>query len=399
MGFDPRKNTLFGARDEIAADFGLHLPAPAPTVHFGREGCYTPDMHVVITPQNEPAVRRFLAALGCSQGDIDRIVASGVMRVEAKCHCRWLVFWETEAAWTLKVARLLEERHGAPLVIVCFSEHSFTTSLLSDPSDHTCFLRVVGRGQMLRTGWTVQRAVDQVNGKFRTPSQLAAHAAFAAAHGGVPMFDKHPAQGDLFTAADVLVPGFQLLAPLLEPLDGDSLFCDNGCYLTPADHAALVAPLIGYLSPDARAVLEAQPVFRNVVAAPPAYGRAARLRAAIAARGARPAQSRRPYARSEPRPLGPATARCFWNAATAGADALQPPRKFLRAGPGLRPPCSPSPAHRGVHRPRRSANSEPDNGLAEWRCGHLHVAQQHVWTALHAVWRRCSISYCCCWCS
>ncbi len=147
MRFDPRKNTLFDARDNIAADFRLLVPAPAPTVHFGLEGCYTPDMHVDITPENEPAVRRFLAALGCSQGDIDKIVASGVMRVEAKCHCRWLVFWETEAAWTLKVARLLEEQHRAPLLIVCFSEHSFTTSLFTDPSDHTSFLRVVGRGR------------------------------------------------------------------------------------------------------------------------------------------------------------------------------------------------------------------------------------------------------------
>ena len=154
--------------------------------------------------------------------------------------------------------------------------------------------------------------MEQVNGKFRTPSQLAAHAAFAAAHGGIPMFDQHPAQGNLFGAGDVLTPGLQLLAPLLAPLDGDSLFCDNGPYLTPEEHAALVAPLIGYLSPAARAVLMAQPEIQNVLAAPPAFGRAKLLSEAIAARGARPTQSCRPLpARSEPRPLGPTTARCF----------------------------------------------------------------------------------------
>ena len=86
--FDNRKNVLYDARDAIAHDFNLNLADQAPTFSFGTDGNYTPDFYVKITPANEPAVRRFLAALGCSEGDIDKIVSSGVMVVEAKCHCR-----------------------------------------------------------------------------------------------------------------------------------------------------------------------------------------------------------------------------------------------------------------------------------------------------------------------
>ncbi len=76
--------------------------------------------------------------------------------VEAKCHCRFMANWKTEAAWTLKVARLLREQHGATLGIIHFSEFSFQACVATEPSDVTSFLKVVGRLQMQQPRHTVE---------------------------------------------------------------------------------------------------------------------------------------------------------------------------------------------------------------------------------------------------
>ena len=315
--FDNRKNVLYDARDAIAHDFNLNLADQAPTFSFGTDGHYTPDFYVKITPANEPAVRRFLAALGCSEDDIDKIVSSGVMVVEAKCHCRWLVFWATEAAWTLKSLQLLKEYHGITAVVVFFSERSFTACLATDPSELDSYLRVVGRRQMQLGSHTADEALSMVNGKFTCKSQLDAHKAFEDAHDGIRMFDRHPAYGaaagNRFTAAELVRPGAtSLIGPLCRPLQEGSMFCDMEKPLPPGELAALVVQLSDYLPAHTQAALLKQPSYQEALAAPRAAGRAKLLREAIAARGARPTQSCRPLpARTEPRPLCPAPARCF----------------------------------------------------------------------------------------